>query len=121
MKHIKLEPMIAPTMSAATTSQSHSLPSAHSSPYSLPTPIAKAQASPANHTGASRCSISSSQDVTTSDTHSKSAIPNDANADVVAHTNRCLVLSLISIPSTMMLFDVQHNKPFAYSLSHKGV
>lgn len=95
MKHIKLEPMIAPTMSAATSSQSHSLPSAHSSPYSLPTPIASAQASPANHTGASRCSISSSHDVTTSDTHTNKAMPADANVEAVAQTNRCLVLSPI--------------------------
>ena len=95
MKHIKLEPMIAPTTSAATSSQDHSLPSAHSSPYSLPTPIAKAQASPANHTGASKCFISSSHDVTTSDTHTNKAMADDANAEVVAQTNRCLFLSLI--------------------------
>ena len=95
MKHIKLEPIIAPTMSAAISSQDQLLPSAHSSPYSLPTPIASAQATPANHTGASRCSISSSQDVTTSDTHTKRAIPADANAAAVAQTNRCLVLSFI--------------------------
>lgn len=84
-------------------------------------PIAKAQATPANHTGASKCYISSSQDVTTSDTHTKRAMSADANAEVMAQTNRCFIGSLISIPSTMMLSDVQHNKPFAYNLSHKGV
>ena len=88
--------MIAPTMSAATSSQLHSLPSAHSSPYSLPIPIAKAQASPLNHTDASRCSINSWHDVTTSDTHINKAIPADANAAAVAQTNRCFIGSLIA-------------------------
>ena len=91
MKQIKLEPMIAPTMSAATSSQSQSLPSAHSSPYSLPMPIAEAQATPANHTGASRCSINSWHEVTTSDTHTKRAMPVDANAEAVAQTNKCFI------------------------------
>ena len=83
-------------MSAATSSQDQLLPSAHSSPYSLPTPIASAQATPANHTGASRCSINSWHEVTTSDIHINKAMPADANAAAVAQTNRCFVGSLIT-------------------------
>lgn len=87
---------MAPTMSAAISSHDQLLPSAHSSPYSLPTPIASAQATPANHTGASKCSISSSQDVTTSDTHNSNATHADANAEVVAQIVRCFIGSLIT-------------------------
>lgn len=90
--------MIAPTISATTSSQLHILSLAHLSPYSLPMPIAKAQATPLKHTGASRCPISPWYEVTTSDIHTNNAMPADANAAAVAQTNRCFIGSLIATP-----------------------
>ena len=89
MKHIKLEPIIAPTISAAISSQDQSLPSAHSSPYSLPIPAAKPPQKPANATPKNASSPPTPCSRNATATRMPIAKP-PANV-----ANRCLSLSLI--------------------------